>query len=956
MGRESECTRISEALESIMSLAIAEPFNYPVDLTNYPEYMLDVEYPMDLSLIKARVDNLFYRRVAAIQRDLKYIYENAASFNRPKSDIVRNAKIVTKLADEIAGNTNKSKTDVSNEYHRLSQNFQWSSISSSDEEENNETQRPSSRASRASRTSRSSQKSPNLNPKKWKHDCNVLLNEMVSLPISQPFREPVSEIEFPDYHRHIATPMDLSTVRESLHIGDYSSPLEFEKDVHLIFKNSKEYNTVSGSKVLKMTHKMEEWFDGKLPELVSDWRKTNRRLTAAKHKHKAKMRHSSGASSTGTAEVKGKGKGKGKGQSNRVNRSQRQESEDEHDESDDIETEDEESEEITPEKSKRTRMPLTKRNQRKCTVDDSSDGEDEHEDYKRVSTRPTTSRRSSTLSTPQKKNSEMQELIESKPLDCPLDLEVEEEPNTPEEISPTYSNSSLQRRASSRVPKQPIRFRDESSEVDGSPSKRSLDRATKYKTSLKEEYESDEDTKPSASISQNIVSSTNVIESTSKSVTESLRSVRIRRHKKRDESYVYSDDNLDKKDDNMHSGGKKSSGMPTGTKRKASEIASDSEDEPLVKRTATQITTNKNSKASQSGDEEDIPLARKKSNQRTVNGHLPQNSECEDINQGAQEMEHPTTSRPIRSAAKAAIKNLTGARSESEDERPLRRTASSNTNSPRKNVAFAPQVKSSAPQFDHDSSEDPTIEEYSGSRKKKSTRARNNRSAKSQERADGRKRRSEESESEFSESNSENQTSENEEENSEQQTSDEDFVCNSSPTQRLGMRNNLRKKRTVKPQRRAEATAKKAREALDSAESDNEGYGGRSKRKSSGGRQQTTPRKRLANRNSTREDNQSSDDIDNWGSGNRELNKSISGRQKRSRAARRNYNEAESDNSSSGRENRRPNKRSTLRKSTRTLNENSDLNSDGEDEQIQSRRQTTVTSRGRISKPNPRII
>ena len=35
-----------------MGLAIAEPFNYPVDLTAYPEYMLDVEYPMDLSLVK----------------------------------------------------------------------------------------------------------------------------------------------------------------------------------------------------------------------------------------------------------------------------------------------------------------------------------------------------------------------------------------------------------------------------------------------------------------------------------------------------------------------------------------------------------------------------------------------------------------------------------------------------------------------------------------------------------------------------------------------------------------------------------------------------------------------------------------------------------------------------------------------------------------------------------------
>ena len=37
-----------------MALAIAEPFNYPVDLTLYPDYMLEIEYPMDFSLVKSR--------------------------------------------------------------------------------------------------------------------------------------------------------------------------------------------------------------------------------------------------------------------------------------------------------------------------------------------------------------------------------------------------------------------------------------------------------------------------------------------------------------------------------------------------------------------------------------------------------------------------------------------------------------------------------------------------------------------------------------------------------------------------------------------------------------------------------------------------------------------------------------------------------------------------------------
>jgi hypothetical protein len=43
----SECRRISRGLEQVMALAIGEPFNYPVDLTLYPDYMLEIEYPMD---------------------------------------------------------------------------------------------------------------------------------------------------------------------------------------------------------------------------------------------------------------------------------------------------------------------------------------------------------------------------------------------------------------------------------------------------------------------------------------------------------------------------------------------------------------------------------------------------------------------------------------------------------------------------------------------------------------------------------------------------------------------------------------------------------------------------------------------------------------------------------------------------------------------------------------------
>ncbi|TRY75830.1 hypothetical protein TCAL_08567 [Tigriopus californicus] len=395
MGIEGESKRISDALEAVMSLAISEPFNYPVDLTAYPEYMLDVEYPMDLNLIKTRIDNKFYRRIDAIEYDIKYVASNAASFNRPRSDIVRNAKIITKLILEIIHDPTKSQDDVSSIYHRLVENFVWSenedyepdlgnprtsghsngqddahtansddSNESSDddddddddddeeEEEEDGSDDPGEGPSSSGRSLRKKKKkkkinqSPpaTLNPKKWKHDCNELLSDMAAHPLSVPFREPVSELEFPDYFKHITTPMDISTVRESLLIGEFDSPHEFRRDVHLIFRNSREYNTDPKAKILSMTLKLEAWFEQRINPIIAEWKRTTRRLAMSKSKSKNK---------SSKADAKGKGKGKGKGQSNNIKKSKPKKpvpvlSEDDNDHEDGQSESEEDMEEASP--------------------------------------------------------------------------------------------------------------------------------------------------------------------------------------------------------------------------------------------------------------------------------------------------------------------------------------------------------------------------------------------------------------------------------------------------------------------------------------------------------------------------------------------------------------------------------------------------------------------------------
>ena len=74
---EGACREVSRLLGAVMELAVAEPFLVPVDLSRYPNYACVVEYPMDLSTIKARLDNGFYRRLNACQFDVRYIATNA---------------------------------------------------------------------------------------------------------------------------------------------------------------------------------------------------------------------------------------------------------------------------------------------------------------------------------------------------------------------------------------------------------------------------------------------------------------------------------------------------------------------------------------------------------------------------------------------------------------------------------------------------------------------------------------------------------------------------------------------------------------------------------------------------------------------------------------------------------------------------------------------------------------
>lgn len=96
-GKDVECARISSGLTRIMEFAHAEDFAVPVDLNELPVYGIVIAYPMDLSTIKSRVENHFYRRLEAIRYDVQFIGSNAQEFNEAGTEIVKKAKMITEL-------------------------------------------------------------------------------------------------------------------------------------------------------------------------------------------------------------------------------------------------------------------------------------------------------------------------------------------------------------------------------------------------------------------------------------------------------------------------------------------------------------------------------------------------------------------------------------------------------------------------------------------------------------------------------------------------------------------------------------------------------------------------------------------------------------------------------------------------------------------------------------------
>ncbi|XP_075564495.1 PH-interacting protein isoform X1 [Pelecanus crispus] len=298
--RDEECDRIIAGINQLMTLDIASAFVAPVDLQAYPMYCTVVAYPTDLSTIKQRLESRFYRRLSSLMWEVRYIEHNTRTFNEPGSPIVKSAKFVTDLLLHFI--KDQSCYDIIPLYNAMKKKV----LSDSDEEEEKDTNVPgtSTRKRKDHQPKRRLRnRAQSYDIQSWKKQCQELLNLIFQCEDSEPFRQPVDLLEYPDYRDIIDTPMDFATVRETLEAGNYESPMELCKDVRLIFSNSKAYTPSKRSRIYSMSLRLSAFFEEHISSILSDYKSALRfhKRNTIKKRRKKRSRSSSVSSSVASS-------------------------------------------------------------------------------------------------------------------------------------------------------------------------------------------------------------------------------------------------------------------------------------------------------------------------------------------------------------------------------------------------------------------------------------------------------------------------------------------------------------------------------------------------------------------------------------------------------------------------------------------------------------------------------
>lgn len=264
------------------------PFQQPVDpvALNIPDYFTVIKEPMDLSTITKKLESGEYKDADAFIADVRLMLNNCFTYNHPDSQVAKMGRSLEKYFSTSIG---KMPTTLP---------------AAGEEGSSNAARRKSEPVLPAQRTRRESHAPSRLagvpiagggTPRGRARSsanpelafCNNVLRELLkksSQNVTWPFLEPVDPVKLgiPDYFDVIKNPMDLSTVRRKLEMGQYTSAEQFEADIRLIISNCLTYNAPD-SDVVTLCRGFERLFDGKWSQKPTSFATATSTSTSTHH-------------------------------------------------------------------------------------------------------------------------------------------------------------------------------------------------------------------------------------------------------------------------------------------------------------------------------------------------------------------------------------------------------------------------------------------------------------------------------------------------------------------------------------------------------------------------------------------------------------------------------------------------------------------------------------------------
>ncbi|OAF68678.1 Bromodomain and WD repeat-containing protein 1 [Intoshia linei] len=256
-GGESYKNSLVRMIDSVITMPIAQDFVNPVDISIYPLYAINVPYMMDLTKIRERILNGYYRQLVSLINDISLIYSNALLFNQSDSEIVQSSEVITHLLKDKIQNINNRHLESDN----LNNPSFYLSIGDFEQDESD-------------KESTSKNSDPNDDSPKWLCSCLTLTYRIFDCADAEPFRNNVDLDVYPNYTSIVNNTICIKTVLDNLELGKYNNPQQYAIDMRLIFKNSRTFNTNKRSKIYAMTLRLSAMFEEKITDIIDTYTKT----------------------------------------------------------------------------------------------------------------------------------------------------------------------------------------------------------------------------------------------------------------------------------------------------------------------------------------------------------------------------------------------------------------------------------------------------------------------------------------------------------------------------------------------------------------------------------------------------------------------------------------------------------------------------------------------------------